>query len=136
MSPAQGSLFNALVRTHHITSRKKVANLKKAADNYDVYALLRSGGCPGIMYCSGNEDGVREWVAAVHRLRYKDFQLAARPALAEPQNAAAQTAPSKKTKEPRGLHEVDTVKEFGAIMEQRGVLSWWRKGMGYEKPDD
>ncbi len=59
------TFFHALIRTHHITSRKKVAHLRKAAGKYDVYALLRSGGCPGIMYCKGSEDGVREWVATV-----------------------------------------------------------------------
>lgn len=30
-----------------------------------------------------------------------------------------------------GLEEVDSVKEFGSFMAQRGVWQWWRKGMGY-----
>ena len=60
------SLFNALIRTHHITSRKKVAKLKQAADALDIFALLRYGGCPGIMYVEGDEKGVRQWVEAVH----------------------------------------------------------------------
>lgn len=59
------SLFHALIRTHHITSRKKVAHLRKAASKFDCYALLRSGGCPGIMYCKGSEEAVREWVGTV-----------------------------------------------------------------------
>jgi hypothetical protein len=59
------TLFHALIRTHHITSRKKVAHLRKAASKYDCYALLRSGGCPGIMYCKGSEEGVKEWVGTV-----------------------------------------------------------------------
>lgn len=59
------SLWHALIRTHHITSRKKVAHLRKAADKYACWALLRSGGSPGIMYCKGSEEGVREWVATV-----------------------------------------------------------------------
>lgn len=59
------SLFHALIRTHHITSRKKVAHLRKAAKELDVYALLRSGGCPGIMYCKGDEEGVKSWVGTV-----------------------------------------------------------------------
>ena len=54
--------WNALIRTHHITSRKKVAKLKQSAANNDVYVLLRSGGCPGIMYVEGAEDGVKCWV--------------------------------------------------------------------------
>lgn len=59
-------LFHALIRTHHITSRKKVAKLKQAADFHHVFALLRSGGAPGIMYVEGEERGVRQWVDAVH----------------------------------------------------------------------
>lgn len=59
-------MFNALIRTHHITSRKKVAKLKQAADAHDIFALLRYGGCPGIMYVEGEEKGVRQWVDAVH----------------------------------------------------------------------
>ena len=73
MSPPP--IYNALIRTHHITSRKKVAKLRAAASHCNIYALLRSGGCPGIMYCEGSEAGVREWVGTVQRLRYKDFQL-------------------------------------------------------------
>ena len=59
------TLFHALIRTHHITSRKKVAHLRKAASKFDCYALLRSGGCPGIMYCKGGEESVKEWVGTV-----------------------------------------------------------------------
>ncbi|KAK2067893.1 hypothetical protein P8C59_001595 [Phyllachora maydis] len=56
-----------------------VAALRRAAKQCAVFALLRSGGAPGIMYCQGREDGVREWVATVQRLRYKDYQLIAKP---------------------------------------------------------
>jgi hypothetical protein len=59
------SLWHALIRTHHITSRRKVGHLRKAADRHAIWALLRSGGNPGIMYCKGSEEGVKEWVAAV-----------------------------------------------------------------------
>lgn len=62
--------FNALIRTHHITSRKKVAVLKKAADRLACHVLLRSGGVPGIMYCQGSEDGVKQWVTIV-QVRFK-----------------------------------------------------------------
>jgi hypothetical protein len=34
-----------------------------------------------------------------------------------------------------GLHEIATVKEFGAVMQQRRLWHWWRKGMGYEASD-
>ncbi|KAK3986306.1 hypothetical protein QBC44DRAFT_141283 [Cladorrhinum sp. PSN332] len=117
------SFFHALIRTHHITSRKKVAHLRKVAKEFECYALLRSGGCPGIMYCKGSEDGVKNWVATVQRLRYKDFQLASKPALIEP--AAGQM------QEQTGLFEVEDVNNFAAAMEQRGIAVWWRKAMGF-----
>lgn len=57
--------WNALIRTHHITSRKKVAKLTQSAKTHEVYALLRSGGSPGIMYVEGGKDGVTDWVGDV-----------------------------------------------------------------------
>jgi len=57
-------VWNAFIRTHHVTSRKKVGKLKKAADR-DEYVLIRSGGCPGLMYVEGDEDFVKEWTSQV-----------------------------------------------------------------------
>lgn len=123
-------LYNALIRTHHITSRKKVAKLRAAASNHDVYALLRYGGCPGVMYCQGAERGVRDWVADVQRLRYKDFQLVRKPSEKQAETLASDS------KLPYGkLEEMDTVKEFGARMQSFGIWNWWRVGMGYQKDE-
>ncbi|KAH7090251.1 hypothetical protein FB567DRAFT_286719 [Paraphoma chrysanthemicola] len=126
-----GRLYNALIRTHHITSRKKVAKLRQAAANYDIYALLRYGGCPGIMYCQGTELGVKEWVSTVQRLRYKDFQLVKKPAIKEEEDSIAQDQNIAYGK----AEEVDSVKEFGARMTEIGVREWWRRGMGYVGED-
>ena len=120
-------LFNALIRTHHITSRKKVAKLRAAASNYNVYALLRYGGCPGIMYCQGSESGVRDWVSTVQRLRYKDFQLVTKPAEKKTEGNSGTEAAAAYGK----LEEAESVKDFGAHMESFGVWNWWRRGMGY-----
>lgn len=60
------SSFHALIRTHHITSRKKVTKLRQAANAHNVFALLRYGGAPGIMYVEGDEKGVTSWVDDVH----------------------------------------------------------------------
>ncbi|KAF4555118.1 Hypothetical protein D9617_3g021890 [Elsinoe fawcettii] len=119
--------FNALIRTHHITSRKKVSKLKQAAKNYEVYALLRSGGAPGIMYVEGQEHGVRSWVDTVHKLRYKDYQLAVKPGPVEIGVVQASNPALYGT-----LHEFETVKSFSEEMRVRGLLDWWRKGMGYD----
>lgn len=62
---APSKLYNALIKTHHITSRKKVAKLKKEAHRHARYVLLRSGGSPGLMYVEGEEAGVRAWVDCV-----------------------------------------------------------------------
>lgn len=121
------TIYNALIRTHHITSRKKVAKLRQAAANYDIYALLRYGGCPGIMYCQGTEADVKDWVSAVQRLRYKDYQLVKKPAAKE----IEQDEPQKQIATYGKLEEVESVKEYGAMMQHLGVRTWWRKGMGY-----
>ncbi|KAL4993325.1 hypothetical protein BDV10DRAFT_27723 [Aspergillus recurvatus] len=132
--------YNALIRTHHITSRKKVTALKRAADSLNVSALLRSGGCPGIMYVEAKDkDAVESWVSVVRNLRYKDFQLVSRPACAMVEEDGDQMeAKGKNDGKGKGeaflsvgLEEVESVKEFGGLMAQRGVWQWWRKGMGY-----
>ncbi|KAL4915443.1 hypothetical protein BDW62DRAFT_203630 [Aspergillus aurantiobrunneus] len=133
--------YNALIRTHHITSRKKISALKRAADSLNCFALLRSGGCPGIMYVEAKEkDDVDSWVTVVRNLKYKDFQLVSRPAcamvVAESMAGEKGKGGGKNGKEGElgpgpGLEEVQSIKEFGSFMEQRGVWQWWRRGMGY-----
>lgn len=128
MKERAGQFFNALIRTHHITSRKKVAKLKKAAHAEGVSVIIRSGGSPGIMYVQGNEESVKSWIGAVAALRYKDYQLVRRPAMLD--ISEAQREPSKDA--PRGeLLEEDSVHAFATEMDKRGVLHWWRKAMGY-----
>lgn len=123
--------YNALIRTHHITSRKKVAALKRAADAHQCFVLLRSGGCPGIMYVEAPDKvQVESWVGEVRKLRYKDFQLVTRPGELEREDADQVNA-TMADKGDAGLSEVESVKEFGGIMGKRGVWNWWRKGMGY-----
>lgn len=129
--------YNALIRTHHITSRKKVAALKRAADRLNCSALLRSGGCPGIMYVEARDkDAVESWVGVVRELRYKDFQLVSRPASLEGEGGQGPAegmgkGGGERGGERGGLEEVESVKEFGGLMERKGVLGWWRRGMGY-----
>lgn len=65
-------IFNVLIRTHHITSRKKIAVLKKQAHRNSCYVLLRTGKSPGMMYCEGSEAGVKQWVAVVQVLGHSD----------------------------------------------------------------
>ena len=60
---------------------------------------------------------------AFQRLRYKDFQLAAKPAPIE----SAVVRPEPRT----GLLEVESVQEFAAAMEERGISEWWKRGMAF-----
>lgn len=145
---SSAGLRNALIRTHHITSRKKVAKLRQAAAAQDVFVLLRSGGSPGIMYAEGLEAGVSEWVSCVQvrlvhvgslehvlmisqRLQYKDYQLAARVAPVALDRNALRTSDLDRA----GLHEVESVKAFAEEMSKRAVLDWWRRAMGYAGED-
>ncbi|OJJ43683.1 hypothetical protein ASPZODRAFT_74110 [Penicilliopsis zonata CBS 506.65] len=125
-------MFNALIRTHHITSRKKVASLKRAAHAYRCSVLLCSG-CPGIMYVEAlAKDDVGKWVTAVRNLRYKDFQLVVKPACLQSESeSGSEGEGAGGAGFPPGLVEVGSVKEFGGLMEKRGVWKWWRRGMGY-----
>ncbi|KAI1813081.1 hypothetical protein GGS20DRAFT_577863 [Poronia punctata] len=117
-------LFTALIRTHHITSRKKLQRVKKAASQHSLpFVLIRSGGAPGIMYAEGAEADVSEWVSFVRGLRYKDFQCPRKPAA----NEVLVPKPTPQT----NFEEVTSVTEFGQRMEQRGLASWWKSAMGY-----
>jgi hypothetical protein len=118
-------VYHALIRTHHITSRKKVARLKAAAKQLQCYALIRSGGIPGVMYVRGDQHKVQQWVDSVHELRYKDFQLAA------PVSAITETGTQAESTKTGILEEVETVKEMAKKMEAIGIQHWWRTAMGF-----
>lgn len=119
------TVYNALIRTHHITSRKKVAVLKAAAKKWDCYALLRSGGIPGVMFVEGKDQAsVQQWVDTVHALRYKDYHLVSPVAKSDMLSTSG-------TLKLGSLDEISTVKEMGALMEQKGLHQWWRIAMGF-----
>lgn len=121
------TLFNALIRTHHVTSRKKVARLRKAAHKHLTHVVIRSGGAPGLMYAEGLEPGVSEWVSSVQGLRYKDYQLVRKPA---PVGASGWKG-TEGVLSGKGFEEVESVGAFAGEMEKRGILEWWRSAMGY-----
>lgn len=122
-------LFATLIRTHHITSRKKLQRVKKAAAQRTVpFVLVRYGGSPGMMYAeSSDEASLSSWVSAVHDLRYKDFQCVQKPA------AQSIVVGEKGARSP--FNEVESVAEFGEEMERRGLGGWWKIGMGYQSQE-
>ncbi|KAF2862948.1 hypothetical protein K470DRAFT_268514 [Piedraia hortae CBS 480.64] len=129
--------WNALIKTHHITSRQKVQRLQKAAKELQVIVELRCGKnlSPGIMYVEGEEEGVRDWVEVVRRLRYKDFEMLRRPAPLRreedgevnkdvlPKGGAAEGGSS--------FGETGEMTEFARRMVRRRVFGWWKSAMGY-----
>ena len=121
------TLYHALIRTHHITSRKKVSTLKAAAKKLEVDTLLRSGGVPGLMYVRGRSlESVQSWVDIVHDLRYKEYRLVC-PAARVPGECCEDTR-----EDSHGIvEEVETVRDMAAVMEKKGVLEWWKKAMGF-----
>jgi len=64
-SGAVSAVYNALIRTHHVTSRKKVGKVKKMAVHELRYLLIRSGGSPGLMYAEGSEESLKDWISGV-----------------------------------------------------------------------
>lgn len=140
------SFYHALIRTHHITSRKKVAALRQAAKKHDVHVVLCSGKPPGIMYVKGIEQkSVQTWVDTVQvkhecavilhptrtdqsqSLRYKDYKVAQKTIRADSgPDTAMDTA-----FEPGRLFEVESVRDFGNSMSKHRVYDWWRSAMGY-----
>lgn len=130
-------LFNCLIRTHHVTSRKKLQKVRRAAKQHNVdWVLVRSGGSPGIFYGeSRDESGLEEWVSVMQALRYKDYQCVAKPGLSSEreEHGAGTEAPRGEELPAMGFHETETTADFAQQMDLRNLLPWWKKGMGYEK---
>lgn len=59
------NMHRVLIKTHHMTSRKKILALTTAAKSLDVSVVIRTGGPPGIMICEGGEGETMEWLGVV-----------------------------------------------------------------------
>lgn len=57
------SLYRILIKTHHMTSRKKILIITKAAKRLSCSVVLKTGGPPGIMVAEG--EGAMEWMEVV-----------------------------------------------------------------------
>ena len=60
-------LHRALIKTHHMTSRRKITAVTKAAKKYSCAVYLKTGRHPpGIMIAESNrEEEVKDWVGSV-----------------------------------------------------------------------
>ena len=77
---------------------------------------------------SDSQQATQDWVDVVHGLRYKDYQLVA-------PTASTSTDCHFDEAKMGVLAEVETVKQFAAEMERKGLLKWWRKAMGFQADD-
>lgn len=117
------TLFVTLIRTHHVTSRRKLQRVRKAAAHFGVpFVLVRYGGSPGLMYAESDEAScLGSWVSAVKDLRYKDFQCVYKPEARQVGDAA---------KVPSGaFNETESVSSFGQVMDRKGLGEWFRIGL-------
>lgn len=67
-------LYRALIKTHHILSRKKISTITQAAKKFNCAVYLKTG-APGVMLgeCEGKqgEQDLKDWVWSV---KVGDFQ--------------------------------------------------------------
>ncbi|KIY68062.1 hypothetical protein CYLTODRAFT_352000 [Cylindrobasidium torrendii FP15055 ss-10] len=137
MRNAYKVMYHALIKTHHISSKKKIRSLRAACAEENVGVLIHVG-VPGIMYVQGvQQAAVQRWVDHVHGLRYKDYHLAVRveelDSKAQAQLGKKHSSATEETRLPEGqLDAVESVKVFGEKMQEVGVWDWWREGMGYK----
>ncbi|KAH7355123.1 hypothetical protein BKA65DRAFT_605109 [Rhexocercosporidium sp. MPI-PUGE-AT-0058] len=118
-------LHRILIKTHHMTSRKKILAITKAAKRLSCSVLLKTGGPPGVMIAEGALAG--DWLEVVRKLRYKDYHLMKRE---EVERRGLDVEPGE-------VKELSSMKELGAFLEGSGeMLEWWRVGMGYKKDED
>ncbi|PBP25601.1 hypothetical protein BUE80_DR003451 [Diplocarpon rosae] len=121
------ALQRILIRTHHMTSRKKILTITKAAKRFSCAVLLKTGGPPGVMLAEGEGEGAGEWLEVVRKLRYKDYHLLKRE----------QVTTRGMAIDPGSVVELTSMKDLGAFLEGRkDVHAWWRLHMGYAKGDD
>jgi hypothetical protein len=128
--------FHALIRTHHIVSRRKLSILRSAAKDLGCGVVLRTGGVPGLMYvASQDEKHVSAWVERARGLRYKDFQVLRAPMELPNYDYGKGTSggPKNGAEQEWQWEEVAEVKDFGRRMGERVLWEWWREAMGYVK---
>ncbi|KAL9025858.1 MAG: hypothetical protein Q9180_007580, partial [Flavoplaca navasiana] len=143
-------MYRALIKTHHMTSQKKIQAITKSAKQHSCSVFLKTGKPPGVMIAEGTEDAVKQWVEGVkvgstrssipfskrinfytrsvraqtqmkQRLRYKDYRLLRLEAVTMGQLATT-----------RGyVTEFGAMKDLSAHLEECEVWEWWAEHMGF-----
>ncbi|KAI0998130.1 hypothetical protein K3495_g10062 [Podosphaera aphanis] len=120
-------VHRVLIKTHHMTSRKKIRHLTHAAARLDCAVVLKTGTTPGVMLAEGAR--ALEWLATVKTLRYKDFQLRRKEAGVRPGLALVRAG---------DVVAFARLADFSAFLARNGpaLLAWWRVHMGYTHDAD
>ncbi|KAI9052985.1 hypothetical protein LZ554_003256 [Drepanopeziza brunnea f. sp. 'monogermtubi'] len=117
-----------LIKTHHMTSRKKILAITKAAQRCSCAVLLKTGRRPpGVMLAEGEGEGAEAWLEVVRKLRYKDFHLMKRAVV--PRRGLVGIEPGE-------VRELTSMRDLGAFLQEEGnaeMYEWWRVHMGYKK---
>jgi hypothetical protein len=136
-------IHRVLIKTHHMTSTKKIQVITKAAKSLSCSVILKTGGWPGIMLAEGERVG--EWMEVVRvscliiysresdideilqKLRYKDYLLLRKGVVERP----------RLNIEPGTVNVKTSMKGLVAFLEREPELyEWWRNHMGYKKGND
>ncbi|TVY22224.1 hypothetical protein LHYA1_G009055 [Lachnellula hyalina] len=159
------ALRRILIKTHHMTSRKKIGIITRAAKRLDCSVLLKVGANPGIMLCEGQENHASEWETVVRVSSWICFQHVGQDELQDVLNRLVALVPREKANinsqklrykdmrllkresisEPHlatlgvkegDVKEIEEVKDFAKLLEKDPRLFHsWRVGMGYVKDD-
>lgn len=119
-------LYRALIKTHHMTSRKKIQRLCKATRAQQCSVVIKTGLPPGVMIAEGEEQGnVQEWIKVVKAMRYKFYDLLCFEEVGEHQG--------RLLVEPGHVQEFTEMKHMDTFLESCKAKQWWATKMGFPR---
>ncbi|TGO65720.1 hypothetical protein BCON_0001g00340 [Botryotinia convoluta] len=121
------NLARILIKTHHMTSVKKIEKITKSAKKLDCAVLLKTGRPPGVMLAEGETEKAEQWLDVVKNLRYKNFELMKK----EEVDGRRLDVPAGKVK------QLESLKDYGIeVGKDEELRKWWRLHMGFMKGED
>ncbi|TVY34886.1 hypothetical protein LSUB1_G006714 [Lachnellula subtilissima] len=103
-------LQRILIKTHHMTSRKKIGIITRATKRLDCSVLLKVGANPGIMLCEGQENHASEWETVVRVSSWICFQHAGQDELQDVLDPLVALVPKVIEEIPRGKANTNSQK--------------------------
>ncbi|KAL9599983.1 MAG: hypothetical protein Q9219_003452 [cf. Caloplaca sp. 3 TL-2023] len=112
-----------------MTSRTKIACIRKTTKHTSCAVVLKTGAPPGVMVAeTDTEAEIKAWVGGVKRLRYKDFRLLRLERVMEDDGGSRRRLAGV---ELGAVKEIESMKEMSSYMAECGLLPWWTEGMGF-----